>query len=78
MKFYKQWGSKSVYRGIFLTVYSDESFIKEASRLGAVGYIIEPVTEEQLIALHYTHISLLTIDEDRVNILYLSRKVHKD
>lgn len=35
---------------IFLTAYSDESFIKEASRLGAVGYIIKPVTEEQLKA----------------------------
>lgn len=35
---------------IFLTAYSDENFIKEASRLGAVGYVIKPVTEEQLKA----------------------------
>lgn len=35
---------------IFLTAYSDENFIKEASKLGAVGYVIKPVTEEQLKA----------------------------
>lgn len=35
---------------IFLTAYSDESFIREASRLGAAGYVMKPVTEEQLRA----------------------------
>ena len=35
---------------IFITAYSDENFIKEASRLGAIGYVIKPVTEEQLKA----------------------------
>lgn len=35
---------------IFLTAYSDESLILEASSLGAVGYVLKPVTADQLKA----------------------------
>lgn len=33
---------------IFLTAYSDESFVKEAACLGVAGYVLKPVTEDQL------------------------------
>lgn len=35
---------------IFITAYSDESLIQEASALGAVGYVVKPVDERQLKA----------------------------
>ena len=35
---------------VFITAYSDNSFIEEASSLGAVGYVVKPVDERQLHA----------------------------
>lgn len=35
---------------IFVTAYANDSFIKSAAHLGAVGYVTKPVTEEQLRA----------------------------